>query len=52
MDLLGPLPNVPAARDLSPPSTHQISTISDKVEVGGMTHCGYRRYCLNQGSLQ
>ena len=44
MDLLGPLPNVPAARDLSPPSTHQISTISDKVEVGGMRHAIIRRH--------
>ena len=44
MDMLGPLPNVPAARDLSPPSTHQISTISDKVEVGGMRHAIIRRH--------
>ena len=44
MDLLGPLPKLPAARDLSPPSTHQISTISDKVEVGGMRHAIIRRH--------
>ena len=43
LDLLGPLPKLPAPRDLSPPS-HQISTISDKVDVGGMRHAIIRRH--------
>ena len=44
LDMLGPLPGLPPSRDLSPTSNNQISTISDKVDIGGMRHAIIRRH--------
>ena len=43
LDLLAPLPGLPS-RDLSPPANNHISTISDKVDMGGMRHAIIRRH--------